>query len=170
MSEPSAPTVKKDYISGAGGVFRKENEMSKVADALKNNGCDLTTASSSGDMRPVPAAAVRGAIIDLAKEAIEQAALSLASKAAQHQRVAGLTIEALDTLKDFEAEIFKQERLSRSVLESVRSLKSAMAVEMQCLDKAVKQLKDLNIEKTIADLDRLKSLAESATIKKLFSV
>ena len=37
--------------------------QNRVIDALKANGCDLTTTSNATDKRPVPAEAVRGAKI-----------------------------------------------------------------------------------------------------------
>ena len=140
----------------------------KIEEALRANGVDLGSVTTQKDNRPIPAEAVYGAITDLANEAIKKTTVTIVEKANKYKEVAGMTIDAIDTMKEFEDEILKQEKMARSVLESVRSLKSAMALEMQFLDKAVKQIANLNIRKTIEDLDRLKTLAESATIKKLF--
>jgi altronate dehydratase len=149
-------------------IIDQKQTQNRVIDAIKANGCDLTTVSNANDQRPVPAGAVIGAIKDLARDALAATAVYIGAKVEKNEHHLGMTIPAMDAMKEFEAEIIKNEQMAKKTLESIRSLKSSMALEMQLLEKVIKQIKRLDIGKTIEDLDRLKTLTESATIKKLF--
>ena len=140
----------------------------KAYEALRKNGVDLLNVTQNNENKNIQAEAMTNSIIELAKDAIAANAAVITERAVKFADVGGATIEALNCLKEFDAEILRQEKAAKSVLESIRSFKLAISTELQFLDKAVKQIKAMDIGKTIEDLDRLKNLAESATIKKLF--
>ena len=138
----------------------------KALGALKKRGVDLI--NGMGNPAVVSdGEAVYGAITDLAQEAIDKSCNAIREKANAHKTCAGLTNEALDQIVEFEEIITKQERLTRKTLESVRSLKSAMVLELKMLSNVASELERLNINKIAADLENLCGIFESETIQKL---
>ena len=142
----------------------KKNHKRKSYVALLNNGIDL----AGPDKAITDGKAIYGAISDLAQEAMQASCKRIADKANIFNEVEGLTTEALDQMIDFEDTIKKQEKESKRALEAVRSLKSAMALELKTLSKTIKQVEELNVEKLATDLERIQNILENKTLRKLF--
>ena len=145
----------------------KKNSKNRLFMALKNRGIDLAD-ESKGKQMVSDGEAVYGAITDLAKEAIEESTKSIREKSNAHSTCTGLTKESIDQMKEFDEIIKTQQNEARKVLENVRSLKSAMALELKTLSNMVREIESMNINKIVSALSLLRETVENESIRKLF--
>ena len=143
----------------------------KANNALMACGLDLTTSAAQNDkeIRTGDGDKMIAAAKFMAVEAKETSNAAIDAKANSVREAGGITKEAIDHLFEFEDIIHGQEKIAKKTLENVRSMKSAMSLELKTLTKLVAQLKQLDLSSVADELERVQGVMESDTLKKLFA-
>ena len=142
----------------------------KTNEAMMAHGIDLATSAAQNDqeIRTGDGDKMIAAAKFMAVEVKEKSNIAIDAKANSVREADGITKEAIDQLFEFEDMIQRQEKIAKKTLENVRSMKSAMSLELKTLTKLVAQVKQLDLSSVADELERVQVVMESDTLKKLF--